>query len=350
MRVAGAPATSTQGSDEEDIEAVEDYGKLRELLSGSRAVDAYCRSALYFALTGRCKVWIVRYKDKCIVLLPHPNVRQTILVFCPFVSSASELAEQVEKLCKCQKFLSLFERNKIFLARVPAFIAANLFSELKVTRCDLEEVDEERLDWVFPSYDVELQRLLSPQGGALKAYKKKLRKFCDQNIEVLRPGSFSRQDLLKIVNKVNKGWIRAKLKSRNSYQILRIPRRELMACYRTLANLNSDLSFAMDGLILKRGEDYLAFSFWESPTIGKTVPCLAALPVSHETGLSEYLYYRVAEQLVKEGYSEMCIGGSETASLDQFKKKLAPSRAHKLRTIRLSLKASKSAPTLFVVK
>jgi len=33
----------------------------------------------------------------------------------------------------------------------------------------------------------------------------------------------------------------------------------------------------------------------------------------------------------------MCIGGSETAELDRFKRKLDPIRTQKLRTIRLSL-------------
>jgi hypothetical protein len=34
----------------------------------------------------------------------------------------------------------------------------------------------------------------------------------------------------------------------------------------------------------------------------------------------------------------MCIGGSETASLDQFKKKFDPINIHRLQTIRFSLK------------
>jgi hypothetical protein len=334
--------TSTQGGDEEELEEVNDYSKLRELLSRSSTVDAYCRSALYFALTGRRKVWIVKHGDKYLVLLPHPNVTVTLLVFFPFVSSAVELAEQVEALCRCQKFLSQFQDHEILLARVPELIAEGLFSRCapSLQDCTLERVDEKKLDWLYPSYDIELQRLSSPQGGKLKVYRRKLRKFCDQNIEMLRPRLLSTKDLVKAVHAVSEGWVHTKLASKNSHQLLGISKNELVDCYRAMARLNTDRSLAIDGLILKRGGAYVAFAFWERPANGKIVPCLAALPVSHEKGLSEYLYFSIAECLKDEGYKEMCIGGSETASLDQFKKKLDPSKAHKLQTIRITLRSS----------
>jgi hypothetical protein len=343
---AGALNTLTQTDDESELEEVDDYGKLRKLLSTSLTNDTYCRSALYFALTGRRKVWIVSYKDKYLVLLFHPNVPKTLLVFCPFVSSASELAEQLAVLTKCQKFLTQFEDHEVFLARIPELIAEDFLSRhaMGLLNCKPERVPEKILDWVYPSYDIELQNLLNLQGRKLKIYRKKLRKFCDQDIEVRRPADFSPQELIKAVREVNKGWVRTKL---TSDQTLGISPRKLMSCYRTMVRLNGNASLAMDGLILKRKEAYIAFSFWERPAKGNAVACLAALPVSHEKGLSEYLYYAIAKCLKgeKEEYREMCIGGSETASLDQFKKKLAPSRAHELRTIRISLKASKPAST-----
>jgi hypothetical protein len=108
-----------------------------------------------------------------------------------------------------------------------------------------------------------------------------------------------------------------------------------------MARLNGNPSLAMDGLILKRGEEYLGFSFWERPPAGTTVACLAALPVSYEKGLSEFLYYVIAGCLEKDGYKKICIGGSETKSLDQFKKKLDPSEVHELQTIRVFLATPK---------
>jgi hypothetical protein len=348
---AVASDSVTQRDDEAELEEVDDYGKLRELLSRGLTSDAYCRSALYFALTGRHKVWIVRYKDRYLVVLRHPNVPRTLLVFCPFISSASELAEQLEALSRCKKFLTQCEGHGIFLARIPELIADDFLSKhaMDLLHCKPEPVQEEVLDWVHPSYDIDLQRLLNLEGRKLKIYRKKLRKFCGQDIEVLRPKKdFSPQELIKAVREVNKGWVRTKLTSRISHRGPEISPsepgfspRELMSCYWEMARLNRDTSLAMDGLVLKRQGTYIAFSFWERPANGKTVACLAALPVSHEKGLSEYLYYVIAGCLKDEGYEYMCIGGSETASLDQFKKKLDPRRTHKLQTMRIRLNASR---------
>jgi hypothetical protein len=342
---AVAPDSATQSDGEAELEEVDDYSELRELLSRSLTSDVYCRSALYFALTGRRKVWIVRYKDRYLVVLRHPNVPRTLLVFCPFISSASELAEQVEALSRCKGFLTQFQDHGIFLARIPERIAEDFLSKHAVglPHCKPEQVQEEVLDWVYPSYDIELQKLLNLEGRRLKIYRKKLRKFCGQDIEVRRPSDFSLKELVKVVREVNKGWVRTKLTSQSTRGI---SPRGLMGCYRAMVALNGDPSLAMDGLILKRGEDYLAFSFWERPANGKAVACLAALPVSHEKGLSEYLYYAIAKCLKqeKENYNEMCIGGSETASLDQFKKKLDPSGVHELQTIRIRLNAPKPSP------
>jgi hypothetical protein len=292
--------------------------------------------SILLAFTGRQQIWTLRYRDRYLIILIHPNVAETLLVFCPFISSAPELLEQVEALCKTQAFLSQFQNYEILLARVPEVIAEEIFSipPMSSLNCRLERVDENRLDWVYPSYDIELRRLLAPQGRALKSFKKKLRKFSYVDIELFKPMHFSAVTLSEAVSQVNKGWIRTKLKSRIAF----VSPRELMSCYRTVVDLSCDASFAIDGLILRRGGSYLAFAFWERPAVRRTVSCVAALPVSHEKGLSEYLYYLIAKCLVADGYNEMCIGGSETASLDRFKRKLDPSRAHKLFTVRILLR------------
>ncbi len=44
-------------------------------------------------------------------------------------------------------------------------------------------------------------------------------------------------------------------------------------------------------------------------------------------GLSEFGYRAMAEVLDQRGFKTVCIGGSETESLDAFKRKLAPARS-----------------------
>src|SRR5262249_5315730 len=107
---------------------------------------------------------------------------------------------------------------------------------------------------------------------------------------------------------------------------------------RSLARLSEELTSDIDGIFLQRENVYVAFSFWEKPRNCDTAPCFAAMTSSYEPGLSEYLYRCIAERLADQGYDRMCIGGSETASLDQFKRKFAPVKTHNLRTIRLCLR------------
>jgi hypothetical protein len=264
-------------------------------------------------------------------------------VFFPFISAAEEFLAQVRRLCTFRFFLSQFQEH--FLARIPAFIAEAALARAKRSRSDLRSklqgVDETTLDWAYPSYDISLAKLMEPHGGKLKTYRRKIHKFNKRGIEVIRPIDMNPCEVRSAVRKVTKGWIQAKFGSgevSHGPGVRRHMLRDLIGCYRTLAGLNTSGAIALDGLVLKRWDEYVAFSFWERPSVGEIVPCLAALPGSYEPGLSEYLYHRIADCLLQDRrYQTICIGGSETTSLDQFKKKLDPIDSHSLRTIKLHL-------------
>jgi hypothetical protein len=316
---------------------VDNFSDLRDILSKSSARDAYCKSALYFAFTGRGKVWIVDRDPDYLILVRHPNVDEKdeiLLVFFPFITSAAHLVEQVRILCNFRPFLNEFQ--KVHLARIPASVVPAAMEHAR-SHCRLEITEETKLDWAYPSYDVCLKGLVKPEGGKLRTYRKKVRKFCDRGIEVLGPKDLTQRQLQNAVIQVNNSWIRTKSNGDTSPQSRRLLR-ELIDPYRALAQLNSNFTLEIDGLILRRGGSHVAFSLWERPrNVEDVVPCIAALPHSHEKGLSEYLYYCIAHRLTSEGYERMCIGGSETASLDHFKQKLDPIDVHALKTIRLFL-------------
>jgi hypothetical protein len=132
-------------------------------------------------------------------------------------------------------------------------------------------------------------------------------------------------------------WIGTKLNGGTSFRDQDITTYELMAPYRALARLSEDVTADIDGIFLKRDDVYIAFSFWEKPRHWDTVPCFAAMTSSYQPGLSEHLHRCVAE-CVADRYRYMCIGGSETASLDRFKRKFGPVKTHSLRTIQLCLR------------
>src|SRR5262245_12866689 len=65
-----------------------DLSDLHRLLADSRSLDAYCRSYLYYALTGRGQVWSIGDDEAKIICTTHPNTPGNLLVFFPFAYNA----------------------------------------------------------------------------------------------------------------------------------------------------------------------------------------------------------------------------------------------------------------------
>jgi hypothetical protein len=324
--------TGTCDGSLDSIRKIKTFSELRRLLSDSVTEDAYCRSAIYFAFTGRGTVWTVKCDGSHLILLPHPNVPNTLLVFFPFASTALEFMKQIVGLCNFSSFLTRY--SEVLLARVPETIANEVLAHMDCARAKLQHVDERKLDWVYPSYDLSVQSLLNPQGPEFSSYRNKINKFRKQGIEVVTAKKIPPDRLRTAVKQINESWIRTKQKNVTSLRDQDI--NELMDPYRTLARLSADATSGIDGIFLKREDVYIAFSFWERPGNSHTVPSFAAMTSSYEPGLSEYLHRCIAERLAVR-YRHMCVGGSETAGLDHFKRKFSPVKTHRLRTIKLLL-------------
>jgi hypothetical protein len=331
------PVAPVQIARESAPEEITDFTVLREILSDSSTSDAYCRSSLYFAVTGRGKVWTLRHGCSHVIMAPHPNVRRTLLVFFPFISDVTDFANQIAALASCRSFLNQFD--DILLARVPERIATGLFeARTNSISCRLEIVKEETMDWAYPSYDLCLQRLTEPWGNKLKTYRHKVRTFLDGNesVKVIRFDVLSHQEIRCALNQITASWV----EGRSVRNASNAGESDVGGFYEKLADLIEDPALRIDGLILKRATTYVAFGLWERRperdiSERDTIPVFAALPGSRETGLSEYIHYCIACRLLEDRYHTICIGGSETIELDRFKRKFGPIRDHRLRTLRL---------------
>jgi hypothetical protein len=326
----------------DDLHRIGDFSDLRRILSASATKDAYCRSAIYFAFTGRGNVWTMKCNERHLILLRHPNIDDTLLVFFPFASSASELMEQIEQLSLFLKIersshssSSLGTYSEVLLARIPEKIADKVLA-MDSAAATVQHINEEKLDWAYPSYDLCVKGLVKPQGPEFSIYRNKIRKFCTEGIEVITAKEVPPDEVRVAVRQINESWIRTKLKSGTSIGDQGLTAYELTDPYDALARLSEEVTSDIDGIFLKRDDAYIAFSLWERPRIGDTVPSFAAMTSSYEPGLSEYLHRCIADR-VKDRYKYICIGGSETEGLDRFKRKFAPVNTHRLRTMRLLL-------------
>jgi hypothetical protein len=277
---------------------IKDFSELRQILSASRIKDVYCRSPIYFSFTGRGKVWTVKCNNGYLILLPHPNIRNTLLVFFPFLYSASEFPEQIERLINCSSFLTKY--NEVLLARIPKTIADEVLAGMNCAKAKVQHVDEKKLDWVYPSYDLSVESLLNPQGAQLSIYRNKINKFRDQGIKEVTAKEVARERRMA-VTQINKSWIRIKQKRGTTLRDQGISASDLIGPYRTLARLSEEVTSDIDGIFLKRENVFIAFSFWEKLRNSDTVPSFAAMTSSYEPGLSEYLYRCVAKR-VKDQY------------------------------------------------
>jgi hypothetical protein len=325
--------------DDDRLGEIKDFSRLRQILSTSVTEDAYCRSPTYYDFTGRGKGWTLKYKDRYLILVPHPNIRNTLLVFFPFVSTVSEFIDQIKRLGEFRTFLTKYD--KVLLARIEEEIANQVLTHEDRASLGLEHFEEEKLDWIYPSYDVCVESLLNPQGAQFGIYRNKIGKFRRQGISVISARDMRPREFCRAIAEVNANWIRTKVKSgilsRDDITESELTA-ELTAPYRALIRASKTLKADIDGIFLKREDDYIAFSLWETPSNWDTVPSFASMTSSYEPGLSEYLYRCTAER-VKDRYRYICVGGSETASLDRFKRKFGPARARTLRTIELIVQA-----------
>ncbi len=312
------------------------FSALRALLQASPSEDAYCRSVLYYAFTGRGSVRVIGRGSDAVIAMLHPNRPRSLLVFFPFADSAEAFLRQVGQLVEYRDCLEQFD---VYLARVPEEIVRRTFEnrdKLFKSGWWLRRMTEETLDWVYPSHDVSLASLIEPQGGALTTYRKKLRKFDRRGVRLVSLADATADEVETAVKEVSLRWVETKCRQHNGRPDQRPVLNDLLDPYSSLAALNavSAPDLRIEGFILKRGDEPLAFTFWEKPqTLTDTVACMAALPRSHETGLSEYLYCQIARTLTAQGYERMCIGGSETEGLDRFKRKLAPVASHVLYSV-----------------
>ncbi len=322
----------------------ENFVSLQARLARSRSKDAYVKSAFYYALTGRGDIWVIDHDDGGIICARHPNIKGSLLVFFPFADTAYKLGLQIATLAESPGFLAQF--SDVCLAKIEAeqwnalLSGAETGDDFVLRNMRLQRIEEETLDWRFPSYDVSISALADRKGAGLAGFRNKLQKFDAGNLQVI-PLAEIRSDIALSIVDIAESWVSSRLIRLGIGEPGDDCLVEIIAPYIRLAEFSVKNRCNLDGLFLLRRREYLGFALWERPrSVEDPVPVVAALHRSYEKGLAERMQFQIARMLNESGYQRMCIGGSETAGLDRFKRKLGPVAEHKLCTIRLSLPKS----------
>ena len=105
----------------------------------------------------------------------------------------------------------------MLLARIEQEIAEKVLAGIDCANARFQHVDEKKLDWVYPSYDLCVQSLLNPLGAKFSIYRNKISKFRKQGINIIAAGDMVPREFRTAIARINKSRIRTKMNSGTSF-------------------------------------------------------------------------------------------------------------------------------------
>ena len=283
-----------------DLAGLQDH-----LLSVPPRADSYSQSAAYYAMTGRKGLWLYRRDDTFMVMAAHPNRDNHLVAFPPMGKDPAALLKQAmgdaRFIAKHIQFARLGQREQLLVSW------ARAAGSLRV-------VPEEHLDWAYPVHTLSTHFVAAHAGKRFRDFRKGI-------LRGDRAGLSARlietaQDRAAVGSLVEH-WAR-----HSAHEGYAIP--DLIAPTRTILAQMETSRRPLHGLIIDRGGDPAGFITWEeTDPAHKVANALCNVTITGQ-GASECSYKAMAEVLAKRGFDRVCIGGSESPGLDQFKRKMNP--------------------------
>jgi hypothetical protein len=292
---------------------LENLASLRSFLSGATSDDFYTVSPAYYAMTGRKGLWLYGDEERCMIVARHPNLPHTVLFFPPIGPDRVSLIESALRHLflpeGCVHLARLSDKDKDVIG----------FYEEKGLKAEREAV----LDWAYPAYTLNTEAVLLHKGADFKDFRKNLNRARAQNAYSI-PFEAGKHE--EIVQKIVLSWA-MRHEGRYSLEDLTAPAQSVMS-------LAKQASLSVHGLIIYENESPAGFIFWEEtkPETGQAAS-IWGTSISFFKGISEFTYFEMCRVLHERGYREVCIGGSEEAGLDAFKRKMMPEKSVELKTI-----------------
>lgn len=293
------------------IDPLAGFAVLERLCARARRDDPFARAAGYFAMTGRKGLWIYGDGETAMIVCRHPNRSDRVLLFWPVGRDPGRLiatAMHDRRLPAGQRQLArVVDSNRGVAATFG--VAGGI---------DQEDV----LDWTYPVHEISTRAVVERKGGAFNNLRGHLNR-------ATRAGLVARDlDLVadrELVERVVEQWAEAKERPGYSYDDLVGP---------TVACLDlAEAGIRVDGVVVLAGDTPVGFWIWQA--IGESMAVSLVRVSIGRDGAAELAAAAAAERLVARGVEGLCLGGSETASLDAFKRKLGPVRSIELGSVRL---------------
>jgi hypothetical protein len=293
---------------------------------GSNEDDSYLVSPTYYNLTGRSGGWLCSDKNSAAVVIRHPQMPNSFIIF-PEMGQTTDCELTVKIL---QSFTSSSLSNTT-LGRYTDEKADALQSKLAKLKTGkvLEKADEDIMDWKYPIQIIDTQ-LVSELGGSNFAQLRQQYRRAGTDISIASLD----KDGLSDVQSVLRAWKDNKqIKKSEHIPMLMagegwdIPDFDLdgMGYYRKLLQMVEANPKLIEGLRFMKNGQLIGFTAWE--TLKNKTSNLFANLTDQTAGLSDFQMVNTCRHLQKAGIKSLNLGGSETASLDKYKKKFCPTKS-----------------------
>ena len=295
-----------------------DFVRLRQLLASCEDEDSYLTSPTYYSFTGRYGLWVYEKDNAFVFACWHPNVPGQILIFPQLVKTKTDLVVDL---------LSVIPEpaGGVSIARVKS---ANM-TEIKFIHSGgrhlvLEKREENVLDWKFPVRILSTDHVASLSGHKFMKIRNHIRQLKKHSVEAIPFDSIKHSRALE--NLLHR-WADYNAENRTEYDLLYAP-------YETLFSQSLENPLGLSGQMIFVDGQLQSAGLWDvSNNCRKTANVYVNFCNTEIGGLSELSMIKCCETLHDQGIAYVNLGGSETESLDSYKRKFNPTISIDLCTV-----------------
>lgn len=288
------------------------YQVLERTLNLQSSNDPFLKSIAYFVLTGRKGLWIFRNNFSFTFICHHPNLSNTVLIFPPIGKHPEILIQQA---LNCR----FFNKKKIQLSRL---CPKSISYAKKLEKDGIGKIDDEYvLDWLYPVHILSTQKIIRRNGKEFNSFRGHVNRAV-RNGYTFEPIRIEEHEekLLIILDQ----WVNTTKKSGYTRDDLEGPTRFLIECFKTKSiNINGIVVFDVN----KR-----PLGFWILDISNKQYAISLVRVSVGQNGAAEFGALKTCEHLDHMKIPYICTGGSETESLDKFKRKMCPVESIELKS------------------
>ena len=282
---------------------------LKKAFSASTSPDPSMHSLGYIRMTSRKGLSCYRGEFSDVLFSAHPNNDNEYIIYPPENKNGYFDVRELSQLLKADDKI-------VKIIRIPEDLSSYVSTVVGGQR----SFDTD-LDYIYPVHILNTNTLAEMQGGKFLKFRNKVKAAIKEGTSV-RTTEFSAEDI-KSIKEVVSEWAPNLFGDdyTDSIDYIDYTLDELLS----LPNIK--------GMISERNGVPNGFTIWEEPQDGyQTANSLIHCSL-HQRGISELLHLEMAKTLRDNGISELSLGGAETKGLDDFKRKMQPTRSIKLDTI-----------------